>query len=187
MLNFRTLATASALGTFLAFPAVSQVALGGMITGSDFDRVMEIAGSYGPVERRTDEVGDWIRGEMGGTVYTITFLNCDDNDQNCTSLQFRAWWNSNGNYTADHMNQWNRDRRFSDAYLDSRNNPTIEFDVNLAGGVTAVNFDDTVQWWQAVLRQFQDMVIDPVSRGQPPVTSSTPVPEMPPVQTPPSK
>ena len=59
------------------------------------------------------------------------------------------------------MNQWNRDRRFSSAYLDSGDNATIEFDMNLAGGVTAVNFDDTVQWWQAVLGQFTEMVVTP--------------------------
>ena len=34
-------------------------------------------------------------------------------------------------------------------------------DVNLAGGVSAVNFDDSIQWWQAVIRQFREQVIDP--------------------------
>lgn len=135
--------------------------LGGMITGLDIDRIAEIARAYGPAERQPDdEDGPWIRAEMDSTVYTISFLNCT-NGTNCTSVQFRAWWNSEGAHTVEMMNGWNRDRRFSDAYLDSRGNATIEFDVNLAGGVTAVNFDDTVQWWQAVLTQFLEQVINP--------------------------
>jgi hypothetical protein len=149
----------ASLGTSPAW--AQSTPLGGMITGLDIDRIAEIARPYGAAERQPDdEDGPWIRADMEGTVYTISFLNCT-NATNCTSVQFRAWWNSEGAHTVEMMNQWNRDRRFSDAYLDNRGNATIEFDVNLAGGVTAVNFDDTVQWWQAVLREFRSTVIDP--------------------------
>ena len=176
MLEIRTLVTSTAIGVCLALPALAQVSLGGMISGNDFERIFEITGAYGPVERRSNDDGPWIRGELDGTIYTVTFLNCNEANANCTSVQFRAWWDSDGAYTVDHMNQWNRDRRFSAAYLDSQGNPTIEFDVNLAGSVTAVNFDDTVQWWQAVLDQFKDMVIEPVASGGEPATAATPSP-----------
>lgn len=157
-------------------PAAAQTAnLGGMITGNDVDRIAEIARAYGPAERRFDdaEEGPWIRAEIDGIVYTITFLNCQ-NAANCTSVQFRAWWNSEGAHSVEQMNQWNRDRRFSAAYLDSRDNATIEFDVNLAGGVTAVNFDDTVQWWRAVLTEFRNSVIDPGYEARRPATPPAP-------------
>jgi hypothetical protein len=153
---------------FTAAPLAAQPALGGMVTGMDIDRIAQIAGAYGPATRQPDDdQGPWIRGEMDGTIYTISFLNCQ-NGANCTSVQFRAWWNSEGAHTLEMMNDWNRQRRFSDAYLDSRGNATIEFDVNLAGGVTAVNFDDTVQWWRAVLREFRSTVIDPGYEAQNP-------------------
>lgn len=142
-------------------PAVAQAQLGGMITGSDVDRIRDLAAAYGPAERRSDEDGIWIRNEIDGIVYTISMLNCDDAGGNCTTVQFRAWWNSEGQHSMEAMNQWNRDRRFSAAYLDNRNNATIEWDVNLAGGVTAVNFDDSIQWWHTVLREFRDTVIEP--------------------------
>ena len=148
-------------------PAAAQI--GGMVTGNDVDRIMDLARAYGTIERRQDDQGVWLRGEMDGTVYTITFLNCDDAHQNCTSVQFRAWWEATDAYTLEQVNQWNRDRRFSAAYLDNRNNATIEWDVNLAGGVTAENFDDCIQWWQVVLRQFRDEVADP--RGNPGTTA----------------
>lgn len=158
---------------FAAAPLWAQSpALGGMVTGQDVDRIIEIAAAYGPAERRSDDDGTpWIRAEIDGTIYTISFLNCQ-NGQNCSSVQFRAWWNSDGAHSIEEMNRWNRERRFSDAYLDNSDNATIEFDVNLAGGVTAVNFDDTVQWWQAVLREFRENVIDPGYAAAGPVLSS---------------
>lgn len=160
--------SAAILALFPAAPALAQTPnLGGMITGLDIDRIVEIAGAYGPAERRTDDDGTpWVRAEVDGVIYTISFLNCEQG-QNCSSVQFRAWWNSEGAHTIEQMNQWNRERRFSAAYLDSNDNATIEFDVNLAGGVTAVNFDDTVQWWQAVVRAFRETVVDPSYRPAP--------------------
>jgi hypothetical protein len=187
MLSVRSFAVVSTLSAVLAGSAIAQVPLGGMVTGNDYDRILEIAGAYGPVERRSDGDGQWIRAEMNDIVYSISFLNCDDNGMNCGSVQFRAWWESNGSHDVFGMNQWNRDRRFSAAYMDAEDNATIEFDVNLAGGVTAVNFDDTLQWWEAVLGQFKDMVIDPGFRGEPPATSDTPDPVMPPPSSAPTK
>lgn len=176
-----------ALAAALTGPALAQqTALGGMVTGSDIDRIVEIARAYGTAERQPDDNdGPWIRANMDGVVYTISFLNCT-NGQNCSSVQFRAWWNSEGSHDVEAMNNWNRERRFSDAYIDSRGNATIEYDVNLAGGVTAVNFDDTVQWWQAVLREFRNTVIDPgYESGTTGTQDSTPSPT-PPTPTPPT-
>ena len=170
------LASTLAAALFAAAPLAAQPALGGMITGTDIDRMAQIANAYGPASRQPDDdQGPWIRGEMDGTIYTISFLNCQ-NGANCTSVQFRAWWNSEGAHTIEMMNDWNRQRRFSDAYIDDNGNATIEFDVNLAGGVTAVNFDDTVQWWRAVLDQFRRDVIDLGYEAQNPTPQPQPQP-----------
>jgi len=157
----RTLLIPALFTTFLAAPGLAQQPLSGMITGSDVDRIMDLARAYGTIERRQDEDGVWLRGDMDGIVYTMSFLNCDDRHANCNTVQFRAWWESAGAHSLAAMNQWNRDRRFSAAYLDDSNNATIEWDVNLLGGVTTVNFDDSIQWWQAVIQQFREQVIDP--------------------------
>jgi hypothetical protein len=167
MISMRAFPIAAGLSTVLALPVWAQANLGGMITGNDIERVRELAAAYGPAERRQDEQGTWIRGEMDEIVYSISFLNCDDSGLNCSTVQFRAWWETNGAHTMEAMNQWNRDRRFSAAYLDDSMNATIEWDVNLAGGVTAVNFDDSLQWWQAVVRQFRDSVVDPGYGAEP--------------------
>ncbi len=148
--------------SLLALPQPGAAQIGGMITGRDVDRVVELASAYGVAERQPDDPGEgpWIRAEMADVVYSITFLNCTEG-ANCTSLQLRAWWESGGAHTLEQMNDWNRERRFGAAYLDANQNATVEFDVNLAGGVTAANFDDTLQWWQVVLDEFISTVIDP--------------------------
>jgi len=162
MAVLRKLTCALVLSGLLALPQMAHAQLGGIITGQDVDRVAELARTYGPAERRFDDAedGPWIRAEMDDVVYTISFLNCIAGTD-CTSVQLRAWWESAGAHTLEAVNQWNRERRFGAAYLDSSNNVTVEFDVNLAGGVTAVNFDDTLQWWQVVLREFVNQVVDP--------------------------
>lgn len=162
----QTLALCALLGPLLVLPLQAEAQLGGLVTGQDVDRVVELASAYGPAERRYDDAedGPWIRAEMDGVVYTISFLNCTAG-ADCASVQLRAWWESQGVHTIEQMNQWNRDRRFGTAYLDSNMNATIEFDVNLLGGVTAVNFDDTLQWWQVVLQEFVEDVIDPGYAG----------------------
>lgn len=175
--TFLTLAPVLVAASLVSAPAWAQTGpLTGMVTGLDIDRIADIARVYGPAERQFEDIedGPWIRAEMDGVVYTISFLNCT-NGQNCSSVQFRAWWRSEGDIPIEAMNDWNRERRFSDAYIDDRGNATIEFDVNLAGGVTAVNFDDSVQWWQAVLREFRSTVVEPDgTAGTPPMPPTPP-------------
>lgn len=138
-----------------------QVSLDGMVTAADIDRIQAIAGAHATVDRRTrDDGSQWIRGEYDGIIYSISFLNCQAGAA-CTTIQFRAWWNSEGAHSMEAMNGWNRDWRFATAYLDEENDATVKFDVNLAGGVSAANLDDTVQWWHAAVRRFREEVIDP--------------------------
>lgn len=155
----------SLFATLIVAPslAFAQAPLGGIVTGNDIDRIAEILRAYGTVEANNDETGIWHRVDYNGTIYSVSFLNCDDSGARCTSVQFRAWWRTEGRVPLEPLNAWNRDRRFSDAYQDSNGNATVEYDVNLVGGVTAVNFDDSVQWWHAVLDQFFSEVIAPTA------------------------
>ncbi|MCC5971196.1 MAG: YbjN domain-containing protein [Pararhodobacter sp.] len=161
---------AAAIGALVCFPVSSpltaQAQIGGMVSGADIDRITELAGAYGPAERQFHDIDDgpWIRAEMDDVVYTISFFNCTEGE-NCTSVQLRAWWESDDAHSLMQMNDWNRHRRFGAAYLDINDNATIEFDVNLTGGVTALNFDDTLQWWQLVLTEFVETVIEPGYAG----------------------
>lgn len=125
-----------------------------LIDSSDPETIAGIARGYGSATVQTDSEGDpQILGRIGGTRYLVNFYGCV-NGANCTTIQFRASWNNPGNVTVDDMNAWNQDKRFGKAYLDFNNDPVIEWDVNLFGGVSARNLDDTFDWWKIVLENF---------------------------------
>jgi hypothetical protein len=50
------------------------------------------------------------------------------------AIQFYHVWTKQ-NVTVEDINRWNRDFRFSRAYLDSDGDPVLELDLDMAGGV----------------------------------------------------
>jgi hypothetical protein len=56
------------------------------------------------------------------------------------------------------IEQWNEDRVWGRAFIDPDNDPWIDLAVNLKGGVSPENFNDTVSWWWAVLRDFEEHI-----------------------------
>jgi hypothetical protein len=141
-----------AISAFLATtaPTFAQT----IIQGSDVEAIVNIARGHGAANLETDAVGDpFIRGRIDGVIYVVNFYGCT-NGQDCTTIQFRGAWAPTGSVTLESLNDWNRDIRFGKAYLDAEGAPTIEWDVNLFGGVTATNLDDTFDWWKIILTKF---------------------------------
>ena len=97
-----------------------------------------------------------IEAITGKHPYTVAFFDCTQN-RDCQSVMFRAGFRASGQ-TAEQMADWNREQRFGKAYLDEAGNPVVEFNVNLAGGVTRANLPDSVDRWQAVLAAFAEHV-----------------------------
>lgn len=124
------------------------------------DRLLPIFAKFGSVEIIADDAGDpLIRGAINGTTYLVFFYGCTDNAA-CKNLTFTASWDVDG-ISATAINDWNRNKRFGKAFLDGDNDPAIQMTVNLDYGVTATNFEDTVDWWRVVLGQFRDEVLEP--------------------------
>jgi hypothetical protein len=139
------------LGAGALAPAVMAQSL---VQGSDVDTIANIARGYGSATVQTDSAGDpQILGRINGVQYVVSFYGCT-NGTNCTTIQFRAAWSNPGNVTLVDMNTWNQEKRFGKAYLDYDNDPVIEWDVNLLGGVSTRNLDDTFDWWKIVLENF---------------------------------
>lgn len=139
-----------------AFLSAAPLAAQTMITGNDIDEIVNLARGYGSAVKEADSQGDpKISGRINGISYVVLFYGCTNNTD-CTSIQFQAAWANPGHVTADMLNEWNRDKRFGKAYLDDENDPVIEWDVNLFGGVSARNMDDTIDWWKLVLTTFAE-------------------------------
>ena len=77
---------------------------------------------------------------------------------NCEYIDFQEGWDLKNGTTPDVIEQWNEDRVWGRAYIDTENDPWIDMPVNLKGGVTPENFDDTVSWWWSVIRDFEDHI-----------------------------
>ncbi|MCC5984036.1 MAG: YbjN domain-containing protein [Rhodobacteraceae bacterium] len=147
--------TAFALaGAFaLAAPAAAQI-----LDHADPQVVADVARGYGSVELDTDAVGDpFISGRIEGTRYVVWFFGCTDN-ANCKTLLMSAYWDGSPSNALQLVNDWNRDKLFGRAYVDSDGDLTLDQPLTLAGGVTRANLDDWFDWWRLVLREFGEHV-----------------------------
>ena len=143
-------------GAMLAAPANGSEET---IDATDAERILAIAQSFGEAALRTDNLGDpLIEGRIGEKDYRLLFYGCSEN-RDCKTLMFSAGWEGDDrtdNLTDAMMADWNREKRFGKAYLDQDGIATVEMNVNLHGGVTRANLDDTIDWWRLVLAEFAD-------------------------------
>ena len=72
----------------------------------------------------------------------LIFYGCDSGPD-CTDLTFYTYFDTKGATPLARVNRWNLESRFSRAYLDEDGFPTIETDLDLAGGVTR----DALRTW----------------------------------------
>ncbi len=56
------------------------------------------------------------------------------------------------------INDFNAGERFSQAYIDDENDPVIEQWVTLEGGISDVNFINTVATFGEVVDKFEDLI-----------------------------
>lgn len=133
-------------------------AMASNVSAGDPEVLAEIMRGYGSATISTDSSGDpKIEGRIDGTRYNVLFYGCKQNT-NCGSVQFTTAWSHPG-ISLDTINDWNRDKRFGKAYLDSDGDPALEMNVNLRHGVSRKNFDDTVDFWRLVLKTFKEEVL----------------------------
>lgn len=132
-----------------------------LLTAGDTGKVLDIAKGFGSAELEKDSDGDpKISGRMEGIKYVVLFYGCTDG-KDCQTIQFYAGWKTDdGDVTIDELNAWNRDNRFSKAYIDGDGDPAIEMDVSLERGVSSGNLDEWFSWWKTSVTGFKEEVID---------------------------
>lgn len=145
----RKLIAGAAFAGLAAMPAQAQT----VVNGTNVDEILAAARVHGAAD-----VGDLspdgnptIAGEIGGINYQLFFMNCTEGV--CEDINFYAGFR-NFKPTLDVINDWNRDKRFGKAYLDSDLDAVVEFDVNLENGVTQANLDATFEIWALILDQY---------------------------------
>ena len=111
------------------------------------------AGGYKATLEKDDSGDPRIKSAASGANFLVTFYCCTAN-RDCDTITFYAGW-TGSKAKVQQINEWNREKRFSRAYIDKDGDPVIEFDVNLDdGGMSQALFIDNVQFWEAAIGGF---------------------------------
>lgn len=133
-------------------------AMAATINGSEPKEILDLAKGHGSAELSTDKQGDpLIQGRIKGYKYQILFYDCKSGN-NCETVTFDAAWENSGDVDLKKINEWNQNKRFGRAFLDSDGDPALDWDVNLTHGVNSKNFDDTLQIWGNAMEQFAEFI-----------------------------
>lgn len=169
MLNRASRFLASCVAAALAASAFSVAAAqqtpsaervrGGMFDASDpagMARFMEKTGYR--VELRADTKGDpVITGRISRSDYVIQFYECEQG-LTCNSVQFMSQAAKPASLNGDSANAFNARWRYVRITFDAAQ-VKLQMDVNLDAGVTADNFEDTLDIWRQLLEIYERDVL----------------------------
>jgi hypothetical protein len=112
------------------------------------------SGGYKAVLGKDGSGDPRIESAASGAKFVVTFYGCTKNAA-CKTVTLYAGW-SGGKATPEQINEWNKNRRFSRAYIDKDGDPVIEFDIDLDdGGMSQALFIDNVQFWESAIGGFK--------------------------------
>jgi len=156
-MNFQAKMLSGLTGAVLIASATMATA---EVTATDANAVMKAMQDFGLVATMgTDGDNDpKISSRVSDTKFSVYFYGCQDN-MNCSSIMLKAGYDLNTGISALKINEWNRDKRFSKAYIDDEGDPFLEMDVNLDfDGVGNKNFEDTLDWWRLLVEDFEEFI-----------------------------
>ena len=133
----------------LTFGAAGALATddGAVIETIDGEALKEILQDEGFTNIEVDEDGDILM-KMEGS--KVLFLIAKDE----AAIQF-SYAVAGSNADMQKVNQWNVSKRFSRAFMDDENDPHLELDLDLAGGVTIARVKDFISTCRVSLVTFR--------------------------------
>ena len=88
----------------------------------------------------------------------VYFYECGKTGKACEFLQLYVDWSMDNRPSYKAINDFNAGERFSQAYINDENDPVIEQWVTLEGGISDVNFINTVATFGEVVDRFEDLI-----------------------------
>lgn len=108
-------------------------------------------------QQTTDSTGDpKYTFELRGYKAALVSYGCEDG--RCQSLQMWAGFSMEEPPSLLAVNEWNRTKRFGRAYLDAENDPVLESDLDLEGGVSAEAIGEWIRTFGLLLLQFTEHI-----------------------------
>ena len=103
-----------------------------------------------------DGIGDpIIYSSVSGTDFSIQFYGCDDDSTNCKVLLFKVGYDLADGTNLKAVNSWNEKALIGRAFIDAERDPWLEWAVNTLGGVSRESFEDTYDWWEVTVNNFE--------------------------------
>jgi len=140
---------------FVALPGHAR-----QISAGDPDGLLTHLTSEGIQAQLTkDDYGDpKINVRQGGTVFSIYFYGCQD-ALACTSLQFFVGYRTDGAWTIDQANAWNKERRYTRAYISEEGSARLEMDLlSGTGGISVPGFAEHYVMWVRNMVEFEELI-----------------------------
>jgi hypothetical protein len=138
-----------------ALPAPVLAADAVRATADDLAEVLRDMGYRAEVGR--DNVGDpMIRTSFAGANTTVFFYGCRRDV--CESIQFTSGFILDESVDEDHMNGWNRNKRFLKGYIDGEGDPIAEYNVLVEDGIPEDLMRENIENWDRLLGEFQDYI-----------------------------
>ena len=149
---------------------IGQAAPAAPVAGSEGQQVMDIrqpnvvADLLAKAGFRADSlenrVGDpFVGSTSNGKPFSIQFYGCVQK-RDCPSIQFYTWYKREPHFTADLANEWNAQKRFLRAGIDSEGDFAIYLDIAAEGGMTRANFRDTLGWFVLMEGEFRKFLAE---------------------------
>ncbi|WP_347241413.1 YbjN domain-containing protein [Thermus sp.] len=106
---------------------------------------------------RVEEGGEvYFRLRLAGLRALLLLMDCEK--EVCSSLQLYAGFSMKKPPSLERINAWNREKRFSRAYLDKDGDPVLEWDLDLSGGVTDGAIKAFLDLFEESLRAFASWI-----------------------------
>lgn len=145
--------TSLTVGTALVLAMTLSAQAQTAITGADTQAILDAAKALGVAGMTSQPNGDpLVNAVVDDVAYQIYFKNCTANAA-CEDLNFYAGFRDN-QPSLEVINTWNRDKRFSRAYLDEVGDAAVEMDLDLVEGVSPAYLTSQMKLWSLVVSQF---------------------------------
>ncbi len=124
------------------------------------EAIVESQGWPATLITKADE-NPYIESNRNGLKFLVLFMNCDDDNKNCKTLQYYMGFNDAKDTSLDKLNKWNKDKRFARAYKDDEGDPVLEMDVDLDfAGIPRENVGETFNTWATLMDNFREYIFE---------------------------
>jgi len=94
--------------------------------------------------------------KISGLNTYIDFYNCADDMTDCYTLLFSVSLDLDKGTTLEQANKWNSDQITGRVWLDTNNDPTLDFALSTFAGISEDTFDQNLKLWDSEIGDFKD-------------------------------